>query len=68
MARGSNQLVVPQARVALEQMKFEVAQELGIQLPQDGYYGHMTTRDMGSIGGYITRRLIQIAEQQLSGR
>ncbi|SFE26550.1 Small, acid-soluble spore protein, alpha/beta type [Paenibacillus algorifonticola] len=68
MARGSNQLVVSQARAALEQMKFEVAQELGIQLPQDGYYGHMTTRDMGSIGGYITRRLIQIAEQQLSGR
>ncbi|WP_338551403.1 alpha/beta-type small acid-soluble spore protein [Paenibacillus sp. KS-LC4] len=68
MTRGSNQLVVPQARAALEQMKFEVAQELGIQLPQDGYYGHMTTRDMGSIGGYITRRLIQMAEQQLSGR
>ncbi|ANY69250.1 spore protein [Paenibacillus sp. BIHB 4019] len=68
MPRGSNQLVVPQARAALEQMKFEVAQELGIQLPQDGYYGHMTTRDMGSIGGSITRRLIQIAEQQLSGR
>ncbi|MGG4147083.1 alpha/beta-type small acid-soluble spore protein [Paenibacillus algorifonticola] len=68
MARGSNQLVVQQARAALEQMKFEVAQELGIHLPQDGYYGHMTTRDMGSIGGSITRRLIQIAEQQLSGR
>jgi len=68
MASRTNQLVVPQARTALEQMKFEVAQELGIQLPQDGYYGNMTTRDMGSIGGYITRRLIQIAEQQLSGR
>jgi Small, acid-soluble spore proteins, alpha/beta type. len=66
--RNSNQLVVPQARTALEQMKFEVAQELGIQLPQDGYYGNMTTRDMGSIGGYITRRLVQMAEQQLAGR
>ena len=65
---SSNQLVVPQARAALEQMKYEVAQELGIQLPQDGYYGNMTTRDMGSIGGYITRRLVQIAEQQLAGR
>lgn len=65
---SSNNLVVPQARAALEQMKYEVAQELGIQLPQDGYYGNMTTRDMGSIGGYITRRLVQIAEQQLSGR
>lgn len=67
---ASNQsrgIVVPQARAALEQMKYEVAQELGIQLPQDGYYGNMTTRDMGSIGGYITRRLVQMAEQQLSG-
>ncbi|MHA7962564.1 small, acid-soluble spore protein, alpha/beta type [Paenibacillus sp. CAU 1782] len=63
----SRSIVVPQARAALEQMKYEVAQELGIQLPQDGYYGNMTTRDMGSIGGYITRRLVQMAEQQLSG-
>ncbi|WP_138753175.1 alpha/beta-type small acid-soluble spore protein [Paenibacillus sinopodophylli] len=67
MANRTNQLLVPQARAALEQLKFEVAQELGIQLPQDGYYGNMTTRDMGSIGGLITRRLVQIAEQQLSG-
>ncbi|MBD2867457.1 alpha/beta-type small acid-soluble spore protein [Paenibacillus arenilitoris] len=68
MANRSNQLVIPGARAALEQMKYEVAQELGIMLPQDGYYGNMTTREMGSIGGYITRRLIQIAEQQLAGR
>ncbi|WP_028560857.1 alpha/beta-type small acid-soluble spore protein [Paenibacillus pinihumi] len=67
MARN-NQLVVPQARAALEQMKYEVAQELGIQIPQDGYYGNMATRDAGSLGGYITRRLVQIAEQQLGGR
>jgi hypothetical protein len=68
MANRTNQLVVPQARSAMEQLKYEVAQELGIQLPADGYYGNMTTRDMGSIGGFITRRLIQIAEQQLAGR
>ncbi|KRE49606.1 alpha/beta-type small acid-soluble spore protein [Paenibacillus sp. Soil522] len=66
--RNSNQILVPGARAALEQLKFEVAQELGIQLPQDGYYGNMTTRDMGSIGGFITRRLVQLAEQQLVGR
>ncbi|HTG70643.1 MAG TPA: alpha/beta-type small acid-soluble spore protein [Candidatus Udaeobacter sp.] len=66
--RNTNQLLVPGARAALEQLKFEAAQELGIQLPQDGYYGNMTTRDMGSIGGLITRRLVQIAEQQLAGR
>ncbi|GGG55247.1 alpha/beta-type small acid-soluble spore protein [Paenibacillus radicis (ex Gao et al. 2016)] len=68
MARSHNQLQVPQARAALEQLKFEVAQELGIQLPADGYYGNMTTRDMGSIGGTITKRLVMMAEQQLAGR
>ncbi|KIL42427.1 spore protein [Gordoniibacillus kamchatkensis] len=66
-SRSSNQLVVPQANQALDQLKYEVAQELGIQIPQDGYYGYMATRDTGAIGGHITRRLVQIAEQQLAG-
>lgn len=66
-SRSSNQLVVPQANQALDQLKFEVAQELGIQIPQDGYYGYMASRDTGAIGGNITRRLVQIAEQQLAG-
>ncbi|MGI2295351.1 small, acid-soluble spore protein, alpha/beta type [Paenibacillus sp. GXUN7292] len=66
--RSSNQLVVPQATAALDQMKYEVAQELGIAIPQDGYYGNMTTKDAGSIGGSITRRLVQMAQQSLSSR
>jgi hypothetical protein len=61
------QLVVPQAGQVLEQLKYEIAQELGIQVPQDGYWGYMATRDTGAIGGHITRRLVQIAEQQLTG-
>ncbi|RUS46012.1 alpha/beta-type small acid-soluble spore protein [Cohnella sp. AR92] len=65
---NSNQLVIPQARQALDQLKYEAAQELGITIPQDGYYGNMVTRDTGSIGGHITRKLVQIAEQQLAGR
>ncbi|MFC4776943.1 small, acid-soluble spore protein, alpha/beta type [Paenibacillus sp. GCM10023252] len=65
---NSNQLLVPEARAALEQLKYEAAQELGIQIPQDGYYGNFTTRDAGSLGGYITRKLVQMAEQQLGGR
>lgn len=73
MAQGqgqsrSNSLIVPQANQALQQMKYEVAQELGIQIPADGYYGYMATRDAGALGGNITRRLIQMAEQQLAGR
>jgi hypothetical protein len=67
-SRSSNQLVVPQAFGALDQLKYEVAQELGIALPQDGYYGNMVTRETGHIGGQITKRLVQIAEQQLAGQ
>ncbi|WP_166240618.1 alpha/beta-type small acid-soluble spore protein [Paenibacillus turpanensis] len=67
-SRSSNTLVVPQANQALQQLKYEVAQEIGVQIPEDGYYGYMATRDTGAIGGHITRRLVQIAEQTLSGQ
>jgi hypothetical protein len=66
--RGNNNiLIVPQAQQALEQLKYQVAQELGITIPADGYYGYMATRDTGAIGGHVVRRMVQIAEQQLSG-
>jgi hypothetical protein len=70
MAAGQkrNTPVVPNAMKALEQFKYEVASELGITPPQDGYWGTMTTRDTGSIGGNMTRKLVALAEQQLSGR
>lgn len=66
-SRSSNQLVVPQADQALDKLKYEIAQELGIAVPQDNYWGTMATRDAGAIGGHITRRLVQIAEQTLAG-
>lgn len=65
---SSNNLVVKQASGALEQLKYEVAQELGISIPQDGYQGNMTSYENGSIGGFITKRLVTIAEQQLAGQ
>jgi hypothetical protein len=65
--RSNNIPVVPQAQQALQQLKYEVAQELGITIPADGYYGYMATRDTGAIGGHMVRRMVQIAEQQLSG-
>lgn len=64
---ANNSLVVPQASHALDQLKFEVAQELGIQLSPDGYNGNLSTYNAGKIGGSITRRLVQIAEQSLGG-
>jgi hypothetical protein len=65
MARNnnSNQLVVNGAEQALEQMKYEIASEFGVTLGAD-----TTSRANGSIGGEITKRLVQMAEQQLGGR
>ena len=59
---SSNQLVVPGAEQALEQMKTEIASEFGVQLGADS-----TSRSNGSVGGEITKRLVQIAEQQFGG-
>ena len=42
-SRSNNQLVVPQANAALDQMKYEVAQQLGIQLQPNGYNGQLLT-------------------------
>ncbi|KOS28772.1 spore protein [Bacillus anthracis] len=60
--RNSNQLAVPGAEAALDQMKYEIAQEFGVQLGAD-----TTARANGSVGGEITKRLVAMAEQQLGG-
>ena len=54
-------------RQALEQMKMEVANEVGVNLNQ-GYNGDITSREAGRIGGNITRRVIEEMESQMSGR
>ncbi|MBM7551119.1 alpha/beta-type small acid-soluble spore protein [Thalassobacillus pellis] len=59
----SNQLLVPGVQQALDQMKYEIAQEFGVQLGAD-----TTSRANGSVGGEITKRLVQMAEQQFSGQ
>ena len=65
MARNTNQKVVPQAKQALDNMKFEIANELGINLKQ-GYNGDITAREAGYIGGNMVRKMIQQVEQQMS--
>ncbi|MDB4866347.1 MAG: alpha/beta-type small acid-soluble spore protein [Cohnella sp.] len=62
------QNLVPQARQSLDQLKYEVAQSIGVTLPQDGYYGFLQTRDAGAIGGNMVRTMITMAEQQLAGQ
>lgn len=60
---SSNQLLVPGASQALDQMKFEIANEFGVNLGAD-----TTSRANGSVGGEITKRLVSLAQQQMSGQ
>jgi hypothetical protein len=62
MANNSNNLLVPGVEQALEQMKYEIASEFGVNLGAE-----TTSRANGSVGGEITKRLVQTAQQQLSG-
>ena len=62
-SNNSNQKLVSNAAQALDQMKFEIAQEFGVQLGAD-----QTSRANGSVGGEITKRLVQFAEQALAGK
>lgn len=55
-------MVVPGAKQAIEKMKYEIASELGVTMGPD-----TTSRANGSVGGEITKRLVQLGEQQLSG-
>lgn len=50
--------------LAIEQMKLEIAYELGITLPPDGYYGHISTKEIGTLGGNLTKRLALLKEQK----
>jgi hypothetical protein len=60
---NSNNVLVGQASKALDQMKYEIAAEFGVNLGAD-----TTSRQNGSVGGEITKRLVAFAEQQLAGR
>ncbi|EML6321030.1 alpha/beta-type small acid-soluble spore protein [Bacillus cereus] len=61
-SKNRNELLVQGAENALDQMKYEIAQEFGVQLGAD-----TTSRANGSVGGEITKRLVALAEQQLGG-
>jgi hypothetical protein len=73
MARGSkrNALLQSGAHQALDDMKYEIAAELGIAVQRgsgEAYWGHVTTREAGACGGEITKRLVAFAEQALANQ
>lgn len=88
MARSNNVKLVPESKQALDILKYEIAEELGLPVGKNAYgigntefatelgsipassikedyWGHISSRDAGAVGGNITRRLIQKAEETL---
>ena len=63
----TNKTNVPQAKEAMNQFKYEVANELGVQLKQ-GYNGDLTSAQAGSVGGYMVKKMIEAQERQMASR
>ena len=61
---SSNRTMVPEAKQALNNMKFEIANELGINLKQ-GYNGDLTSREAGSVGGQMVKKMIEAYENSM---
>lgn len=65
--RKNNRAAVPEAKGALDRFKYEVASELGVPL-KEGYNGDLTSRQNGSVGGYMVKKMIEAQERQMSGQ
>ena len=68
MTRSSNKLVVSGARQAMDQLKYEMASELGIANYNTMDKGNLTSRENGYVGGYMTKKLVSYAEQAMAGK
>ena len=61
---NNNQINVPQAREAMDRFKMQAAQEVGVNLT-NGYNGHLTSREAGSVGGQMVKKMIEAYEQSM---
>ena len=59
--KNSNKINVPEARAAMDKFKMEAAAEVGVNLKQ-GYNGDLTSREAGSVGGQMVKKMIQAYE------
>ena len=66
-SKSSNRAEVPEAKEALDRFKMEVANELGVPL-SNGYNGNLTSRQNGSVGGYMVKKMIEAQEKQMAGK
>ena len=63
-SKNSNQLNVPESKEAMDRFKMECANEVGVNL-KDGYNGELTSRQAGSVGGQMVKKMIESYEQGL---
>ena len=63
-SKNSNRIVVPGAREAMDKFKMEAASEVGVNLKQ-GYNGDLTSRQAGSVGGQMVKKMIESYEKNL---
>ena len=61
---GTNRMAVPEAKDAMKRFKEEVASELGVPL-KDGYNGDLTSKQAGSIGGEMVKKMIMKQQEQM---
>lgn len=64
---GSKQGMVPEARAAMDRFKMEAAAEVGVNLKQ-GYNGDLTSRQAGSVGGQMVKKMIESYEQNMANQ
>ena len=64
---SNNKKAYPQAKPALDQFKYEVANEIGVPLKQ-GYNGDLTSAQNGYVGGYMVKKMIEKAEQEMASQ
>ena len=62
--RSNNRIVVPEATAAMNKFKMEAANEVGVDLKQ-GYNGHLTSREAGSVGGQMVKKMIEAYENKI---
>lgn len=67
MAKSSNKTAVPGAKSALNNMKYEMAGELGLSNYAQADKGNLSSRQNGYVGGYMVRKMIQFAEENMKG-
>ena len=62
--KSNNQINIPEAREAMDKFKMEAASEVGVNLKQ-GYNGNLTSREAGSVGGQMVKKMVEAYEQSL---